>query len=120
MIERSRPYHRQWLLKFEEVDSRDVLDEWRQRLFGAPQDELAPPQEDELYEHEVPGTRVLVQGREVGRATGLVDLPGGGHLLAVQVEGREVLIPFRRPIVVRVDRAARRIEIEPPEGLLEL
>jgi len=120
VIERSRPYHRHWLLKFEKVDSRDVLDEWRQRLFGVPQDELTPPREDELYEHEVPGTRVLVQGREVGQATGLVDLPGGGHLLVVDVAGREVLIPFRRPIVKRVDRAAREIEIEPPDGLLEL
>ena len=30
------------------------------------------------------------------------------------------MVPFGKPIVVRVDRAARRIEIDPPEGLLEL
>jgi len=30
-----------------------------------------------------------------------------------------VLIPFRSEIVTEVDRAARRIVISPPEGLLE-
>ena len=34
--------------------------------------------------------------------------------------GREILVPFRRPIVTRVDREAREIELDPPDGLLEL
>jgi 16S rRNA processing protein RimM len=34
--------------------------------------------------------------------------------------GREALVPWTRPIVVRVDREARRIVLDPPEGLLEL
>jgi len=44
----------------------------------------------------------------------------GARLLAVDVGGREVLVPFRKPIVVHLDRATRRIEIDPPAGLLEL
>jgi len=120
VIERSRPYHRHWLLKFEEVEDRTVLEGWRQRLLGMPQEELQPPRDDELYVHEVPGAGVLVGGREVGRATGLVEMPGGGQLLGVEIEGREVFVPFRRPIVTRVDRAARVIELDPPDGLLEL
>lgn len=120
VIERSRPYHRQWLLKFEAVEDRTTLESWRQRLLGMPQEELQPPGDDELYLHEVPGTGILVGGRQVGRATGLVEMPGGGQLLGVEIEGREVLVPFRRPIVTRVDRAARVIELDPPEGLLEL
>lgn len=120
VIERSRPYHRHWLLKFEEVEDRTVLEGWRQRLLGMPQEELQPPGDDELYVHEVPGAGVLVDGREVGRATGLVEMPGGWQLLGVEIEGREVFVPFRRPIVTRVDRAARVIELDPPDGLLEL
>ena len=119
-IERSRPYHRQWLLKCEAVEDRTTLEGWRQRLLGMPQEQLEPPGEGELYLHEVPGTSVLVGGREVGKATSLVEMPGGGMLLGVDIEGREVFIPFRRPIVKRVDRAERVIELDPPEGLLEL
>jgi 16S rRNA processing protein RimM len=50
---------------------------------------------------------------------GLIPVPGGS-LLAVDVEGREVLLPYRPPILVRVDRERREIEIDPPAGLLEL
>ena len=120
VIERSRPYHRQWLLKFEGVDDRTELEGWRQRVLGMPQEQLEPPGEDELYLHEVPGAGVLVGGHEVGKATSLVEMPGGGKLLGVEIAGREVLVPFRRPIVKRVDRAEKVIELDPPDGLLEL
>ncbi len=120
VIERSRPYQRQWLLKFEAIDDRTTLEGWPQRLFGMPRSDLRPPAEDELYVHEVPGTAIVVDGEVVGHATGLVDLPGGGRLLQVDVGAREVLVPFRRPIVLDIDRSARRITIDPPAGLLEL
>jgi ribosomal 30S subunit maturation factor RimM len=41
-------------------------------------------------------------------------------LLPGDVGGEERFVPFRKPIVRRVDRAARVIELDPPEGLLEL
>ncbi len=120
VIERSRPYHRQWLLKFEAIDDRTRLEQWQQQLFGVPVSDLRAPGDDELYVHEVPGTAVLVDGEVVGHATGLLDMPGGGRLLQVDIGGREVLVPFRRPIVQEIDRPARRITIDPPAGLLEL
>jgi ribosomal 30S subunit maturation factor RimM len=41
-------------------------------------------------------------------------------LLCVNVNGREVMVPFREPILVGFDRAERKIEIDPPPGLLDL
>lgn len=118
-IERSRPYQRQWLLKFEGIDDRRALQEWPQRLFGAPQDELRPPKAGEIYVHEVPGTAVVVAGEVLGVAREVISVPGG-ELLAVDAEGKEHLIPFRKPFILKVDREARVIEIDPPAGLLEL
>ena len=66
-----------------------------------------------------PGTAVVVSDRVIGVARELLSGPGG-DLLAVDVDGRECLVPFRRPIVRRIDRAARRIELDPPPGLLAL
>ncbi len=120
VIERSRPFHRQWLVKFEGVVDRTELEGWGQRLFGVPQDELRQPEPDELYVHEIPGVRIVVGGDDVGVARDLVDMPGGGRLLSVEVGGKELLVPFRKPIVRRIDRAARLIELDPPNGLLEL
>ncbi len=119
VIERSRPYQRQWLLKFRGLADRTALEQWGQRLFGAARSTLAPPASDELYAHEVPGTTVIAAGEVVGQATDLLDIPAG-RLLVVDVDGREVLVPFRKPIVRRIDREARTIEIDPPPGLLEL
>lgn len=119
VIERSRPYQRQWLLKFREIDARAPLEAWAGTLLGAPAERLRAPEGDEAYVHELPGMVAVVNGRVVGRVRELVDVPAG-NLLALDVEGREVLVPFRREIVRRVDREARRVEIEPPEGLLEL
>jgi len=48
-----------------------------------------------------------------------MSVPGGSRLV---VDGRdsEILIPLAVDICVDIDVAARRIRIEPPEGLLEL
>ena len=74
-----------------------------------------------MYIHEMPGVSVRVGGEIIGRVIRLVEVAGGeGDLLAVDVGGREILVPFRRPIVTRVDREAREIELDPPGGLLEL
>jgi 16S rRNA processing protein RimM len=118
-IEQERRYHRSWLLKFRGIGDRSELEQWDQLVLGVPQNELVPPGENEMYEHEVLGATVVVRGDILGKVTDLLDA-AGGKLLAVDVSGREVLVPFRRPIVVRLDRAARQIEIDPPAGLLEL
>lgn len=118
-IERSRAYHRQWLLKFVGVNDRTTIEGWKEQLLGVAIEELEPPLEGEMYEHELEGAVVRVGARVIGRALGLVDLPAG-RLLVVEVEGREVLVPFRRPIVSRLSRAERAIELDPPAGLLEL
>jgi len=118
-IEQGRRYHRSWLLKFRGIADRSELERWDQRVLGVPEDELRPPGEGEMYEHEVSGATVIVAGEAVGQVTDVLDA-AGARLLAVDVGGREVLVPFRKPIVVHLDRATRRIEIDPPAGLLEL
>ena len=62
---------------------------------------------------------MVVDDRVIGVAREIVSGPAG-DLLALEVNGKELLIPFRKPIVKRVDRAARRIELDPPPGLLDL
>jgi 16S rRNA processing protein RimM len=119
IVERARAYHRRWLIKFRGVDARTPLEAWGPVALGIPADELPPPTDGSLETHEVPGCAVRVRGARVGTATGLLPVPGG-RLLVVDIEGREVLVPFRPPILVRVDRDRREIEIDPPVGLLEL
>jgi 16S rRNA processing protein RimM len=120
IIERARSYHREWLLKFRGIDDRTTLEQWRrQALLGAAAAELQPPREGQLYRHEIPGAAIVISGKIVGRAREVLSGPGG-DLLAIDIGGKELLIPFRKPIVKRVDRESREIELDPPPGLLEL
>src|SRR3954452_1823450 len=57
-IERSRSYHREWLVKFTGVESRDALDPFRATFLGVPAEQLTPPGDDEVYLHELDGFSV--------------------------------------------------------------
>jgi 16S rRNA processing protein RimM len=119
VIERARAYHRRWLFKLAGIDERTPLEGWHERLLGLPRDELTPPAAGQMYYHELPGSRVVAHGAVVGVVRDVARVPGG-ELLLVDAEGRELLIPFRRPILKGLDRERREIEIDPPPGLLEL
>lgn len=118
-IERSRPFQRQWLLKFAGIDDRTAAESLSVSFLGVDESDVEAPGAGEIYEHEIPGCEVIAAGSVIGRANHLISLPTGS-LLSVDLDGREVLVPFREPILCRVDRAARRIEIDPPDGLLEI
>jgi 16S rRNA processing protein RimM len=118
-LERCRDYHREWLVKFVGIDSREGLEPWRGTFLAVPESVLPPPADGEVYLHELEGFAVLrPDGTPLGIVTGFYELPGG---LTLEVQGpkREFLLPFRKEFVVDTDRAARRLVVEPPEGLVE-
>jgi len=60
-------------------------------------------------------------GRDVGRVVDLWEVGESTILVVDSGPAREeVLIPFNRSICVAIDPKARRIVIDPPEGLLDL
>lgn len=126
VIERSRAYHRAWLLHFEGIELREGLDELRERHLAIPAGEARPLETGEFYLHELVGLRVATTGGEtVGTVAEVVEAPQG-WLLDVAADGgggegaRHHLIPFIRAVVERVDRAERLVVIAPPAGLLEI
>lgn len=107
-----------WLLALVGVTTREHAEElapcW---AFLAPQERSQLP-ENYYYEHELLGCRCYTpDGALLGQAEELLDLGGGALLRVAAVDGREVLVPFRSPIVVRVDLASRTILLDPPLGL---
>jgi 16S rRNA processing protein RimM len=118
-IERSKAYHREWLLKIAGAERREDVDPWRGLFLAAPASDLAPPADDEVYLHELDGFSVrLPDETPLGLVSGVYELPSG---LMIEVQGpkREFLLPYRREFVAQVDRAGRRLVVTPPEGLVE-
>jgi 16S rRNA processing protein RimM len=75
--------------------------------------------EDEYYHHEVVGFTVeTVDGRAVGVVAGVMN--NGLHdVLEVRAGDREHLIPVVADVVHAIDRAGRRVRIDPLPGLLD-
>jgi 16S rRNA processing protein RimM len=118
-IERSRSYHREWLIKFAGAERREDIDPWRGLFLTAPAEELAPPKDDEVYLHELDGFAVrLPDETPLGLVSGVYELPSG---LMIEVQGpqREFLLPYKKEFVQAVDRAGRRLTVTPPDGLVE-
>lgn len=119
-IERSRPFHREWLLKFRGLDDRNGLEPMRDLLLASPAEELKAPEDDEVYLHELTGFAVRDTGDQaLGLVTGLYEMPSG-LMLEVQGQKREFLLPYRKEFIRRVDRAERRLVVELPAGLIDL
>jgi len=118
-VERSRGYHRQWLLTFAGHADRAAVEPWAGLFLGVPEELVAPPEEGEVWLHELAGFSVQDgAGTPLGLVTAALELPGG-VTLEVQGPRREFLLPFRKEFVTRVDRAGRRLVVELPEGLVE-
>ena len=118
-VTRAQRFGAGWLLGFAEFTSRTALEVWSPSFLGARREELKALPEHAMYLHEIEGAEVVVRGRPIGVARDLVGVPGA-EVLVVEGEDREYLIPFHAPILKRLDRVRRQIEVDPPAGLLDL
>ncbi len=110
------------VLKFAGFDSVDEAKELVGLEFGVDEAERVQLPENEFYDWELAGCQVeIVGGPALGKVREVMRT-GGVDLIVVEnsASGREHLIPLAEEIVVKVDAAAKKILIDPPEGLLDL
>jgi 16S rRNA processing protein RimM len=121
VVESVREHGGRLLLRLDGVADRDAAESLRGTMFVVDSAELPPIEDpDEFYDHQLEGLRVqTIGGKQVGKVAEVLHTPAG-ELLAVRTEEGEVLVPFVTAIVVSVSLADETIEIDPPEGLLDL
>ena len=117
-----RPHGNRLLLRLEGVADRDAADALRGRLFVIDSEDLPPIDEpDTYYDHQLEGLRVrTTNGREIGTVAEVLHTAGGELLAVDRAEAGELLVPFVTAIVTSVSLDTGVVEIDPPEGLLEL
>lgn len=121
IVEQSRPFKRGELVKFEDVDDRNAAEALAGRYVLALREALSPPDDDEVYYHELLGLMVVTaDGTEVGTVREVYELEPADMLEVKSPDGRLRLIPFAARIVQEVDVEGGRLVIDPPEGLLQL
>jgi 16S rRNA processing protein RimM len=119
-VQGARPFKRGFLIKLEGVDSRDQAEWLAGRYLVRPLAEVRPLEEGEVFYHDLLGMSVeAADGVPVGEIVEVYELRPV-HMLEVARESGTVLIPFARDMVRQLDREAKRLVMELPEGLLDL
>ena len=131
VVDTVREHSGRLLVRLVGVASRDAADALRGSLFVVDSDDLPPIDEpDTYYDHQLEGLSVrTTTGQDVGVVAEVLHT-AAGELLAVRRRSvgetgestgqSEVLVPFVSAIVPSVSLDDGIIEIDPPEGLLDL
>ncbi len=122
VVDSAREHSGRLLLRLTGVTDRNGAEAVRGTVFLVDSDQLPPIGDpDEFYDHQLEGLRVVTShGQLVGNVAEVLHT-AAGELLSVTTEaGAEVLVPFVSAIVTRVSLEDEIIEIDPPEGLLEI
>jgi 16S rRNA processing protein RimM len=109
------------LVRLAAVTDRDAADALRGSLFVIDSNDLPPIDEpDTYYDHQLEGLRVrTTTGQDLGVVAEVLHT-AAGELLAVKGDSGEVLVPFVAAIVTSVSLDDGTVEVDPPEGLLDL
>ena len=117
---RSSRWHNQiLLLAFDGVADRNQIEELRDQLISSDVDLglLAP---GEYHFQQLIGCEVFQQNGElIGTVDEILKSPGQDLLSVSRAAGR-VLIPMVKQIIIEIDVLAKKIIVNPPEGLLDV
>jgi 16S rRNA processing protein RimM len=107
-------------LKFEDVDTEDDAEQLLKCELYLPLAALPKLEGNKFYYHEIVGFTVEdVNFGTVGTIVSVNDTTAQ-PLFEIDRNGIEILIPMNDDIIQKVDREAKVIHVETPEGLIDL
>lgn len=122
-LESARLHQGRVVLKFSGVDSISEAERFRGLGVLISRRDRMPLPAHGYYWSDLCGCRVVretTQGEETVGIVEDIEPTGGVDLLRVKVPEGRALIPLAQDICVLIDVDARKIVIQPPDGLLEL
>jgi 16S rRNA processing protein RimM len=122
VVDALREHGGRLLVRLAGVGDRDAADALRGSLFVVESEDLPPIDEpDTYYDHQLEGLRVrTTTGQDVGTVAEVLHIAAGELLAVKRDDADEVLVPFVSAIVTSVSLDDQTVEIDPPDGLLDL
>jgi 16S rRNA processing protein RimM len=115
-----RSHKDDFLLKLKTIDSMEKAIELSGLDVFVPEEHLRTLEKDNYYLYQIIGLNVVTKNKKrIGTIEDLVFIENN-DLLIVNTGEKEVLIPFTRSIVLKINLAEKEVVIDPPDGLLEL
>jgi 16S rRNA processing protein RimM len=119
-LEAHRLHNRQILFKLHGVNGIDAAKSLVGATLSVAEDSLPALEPGQYYHFQAIGLEVLdLRGNRLGTVTGTFSA-GSGEIYVVTGIDKEFLIPAVKEIVENIDFDARKMIINPPEGLLDL
>ncbi len=107
-------------IQFEDVSTEEEANKLLGTELYLPLSMLPKLSGNKFYYHEVIGFTILDSNHgNIGSIKAVNDTTAQA-LFEVDFNGKELLIPINDDIIKKVDRAAKTIHVETPEGLIEL
>ena len=108
------------IVTFEGVTSMNDAELLRGAELRVPEGALQPLPEGAFYHFQLVGCDVVTVAGEAVGAVRAVEGEPGHFRLSIASENGEVLVPLVTSMCVSIDIVARRIVIDPPDGLLDV
>lgn len=112
------------VLHFAGVDSITAAEQLKGLAVAIPRDQRAPLAADEAYIGDLAGCTLIDLAGAAPVEIGIIDdvdtTAGPVALLIVRRGEREILVPFAKSFLRRIDLESRRIEMALPQGLIDL
>jgi len=112
----------QALVMLKGINSIEAAEALKGATVYLPLSYLPALKEDQFYYHEIVGYTLIDEaqgGTTVGTIAEVYEMPQQ-LMLGVQVQGREVLVPMADAFWVRIDKKARTLHLNLPEGLVDV
>lgn len=110
----------QMLVKFVGIDDRDQAQQLRGVALEVALEEVPRSPDGAYYYYQLIGCRCIdATAGPLGVVDDVIE-DGGGLLLSVAASGGQLLVPFVESYLAKIDVEHKVIELELPDGLLEL
>ena len=113
------PQGEKLIIGLEDVDSIESASPFVGKKIYQPLSILPTLEEDKYYYHELLGFEIINQEESLGEIKSIYQ-PSSQYLAAVDVSGKEALIPLEDGIVEKVDKSNKKLFVSLPDGLLEI
>ena len=120
-LENSWPHKQRLVFKFEGIDSISDAETLIGGEIQIPAEQRADLEQGAAYISDLVGCQVFVAGKgEIGAVSDVSFGAGEAPILEIREANKEYLIPFAQAYIRSIDTTAKRIELQLPEGMLEL
>lgn len=117
---RARSPKNEVLIRFEDIDSIEKARELCDHDMFLPRDQTKGSGLDAFYQHDLKDYKAYdSQGSHLGNIAKILDYPGNPVFL-IHKGTREIMIPVNNDFILNIDHEKRRIDFNPPDGLLDL